>query len=61
MEFIFKDFIQSGKVAFGETQMLVFTAEILAVLWALWWVEDKPDNSVICSDSTTALPTTRET
>ena len=56
---------ESGKESFGVTipelrikkghrisdQMSVFTAEMLALLWALWMIEDnKPDNSVICSD-----------
>ena len=45
--------------------MSVFTADMLAILWAilwaLWWGEDnKPDNSVICSNSAAALTTIRE-
>jgi len=34
----------------------VFATELLAILWALWWVEDvKPDRVLICSDSAAAL------
>lgn len=64
---------ESRKVASGETipelrihrrqnsdQMSVFT-KMMAVLWALWCLENnKPDNSVICSDSAAALTTIRE-
>lgn len=60
----------SGKLAFGTSipeisykkvcripdHMSVFTAELVAVLWALRWVEDnKREHSVICSDSATTL------
>ena len=41
--------------------MSIVTAEMLAILWVLWWVEgNKSDNSVICSDSAAALTTIRE-
>ena len=34
----------------------VFTAELLAILWAMWWIEEvKPAKSLICSDSAAAL------
>lgn len=35
---------------------LVFTTELLAILWALWWTEDIRSNKVLtCSDSADAL------
>lgn len=67
---------ESGKVAFGvsipETRykkgcripdyMSVFTAELVAVLWALRWVDDnKQQHSVICSDSAATLITIKDT
>ena len=41
--------------------VLVFTAGMLAIFCALWWIEDnKPHNSIISSDSAEALPTMRQ-
>jgi len=63
---------ESGKVAFGTSipklgykkgyripdYFSVFTAELMAVLWAVRWVEDnKREYSVICSDSAATLNT----
>jgi len=34
----------------------VLTAELMAILWALWWIEEvKPREVIICSDSVGAL------
>lgn len=34
----------------------VFATELLAILWALWWIEDsRPCRVIICSDSAAAL------
>ena len=67
---------ESGKVAFGisipeigykkgcriSDRLSVFTAELVAVLWALRWVEDnKQEHSVICSDSAASLITIKGT
>ena len=67
---------ESGKVAFGISipeigykkgcripdRLSVFTAELVAVLWALRWVEDnKQEHSVICSDSAASLITIKGT
>ena len=42
--------------------MSVFTAELVAVLWAVRWVEDnKQEHSVICSDSAASLITIKGT
>ena len=66
---------ESGKVAVGisipeigyrigyrvSDHMSVFTAEMVAVLWALRWVEDnKQGYSIICSDSAAALISIKE-
>ena len=66
---------ESGKVAVGisipeigyrigyriSDHMSVFTAEMVAVLWALRWVEDnKQGYSIICSDSAEALISIKE-
>lgn len=67
---------ESGKVAFGISipeigykkgcripdHLSVFTAELVAVLWAVRWVEDnKREYSVICSDSAATLITIKDT
>lgn len=66
---------ESGKGAFGISiqeigykkgwripdHMSVFTAELVAVLWAVRWVEDnKREYSVKCSDSAATLTTIKE-
>ena len=66
---------ESGKVAVGisipevsykkgyriSDHMSDFTAEMVAVLWALRWVEDsKLGNSITCSDSAVTLATIKE-
>ena len=66
---------ESGKVAVGisipeigyrighrvSDHMSVFTAEMVAVLWALRWVEDNQQGySTICSDSAAALISIKE-
>lgn len=33
----------------------VFTSELMAILWALRWVEETKAREVICSDSAAAL------
>ena len=41
--------------------MTVFTAEMLAVPWALRWVEDnKQGHSILCSDTAAALNSIKE-
>ncbi|XP_030285229.1 uncharacterized protein LOC115588649 [Sparus aurata] len=67
---------ESGRVAVGisipeigykkgyriSDHMSVFTAEMVAVLWALRWIEEnKQGNSIICSDSAATLTTIKET
>ena len=61
---------ESGKAGFGvyitqldlrisqriTNERSVFTTELLAMLWALWWIEDvKISETLICSDSAAAL------
>lgn len=39
----------------------VFTSELLAILWAVWWIgKVKPSKSVICSGSAAALMAVKE-
>ena len=39
----------------------VFVSEVLALLGALWWIEDvKPERVLLCSDSVAALVALRE-
>ena len=38
----------------------VLAAELMAILWALWWIEEaSPREALICSDSAAALETLR--
>ena len=63
---------ESGKAGFGvyitqldlrisqriTNERSVFTTELLAMLWALWWIEDVKKHiseTLICSDSAAAL------
>ena len=46
--------IQQGKRI--SNHVSVFTTELVAILWALGWVEEvRPGKIIICSDSTAAL------
>lgn len=38
----------------------VFTAEFMARLWALWWVEQTKPNSSVCTDPAAELMTLKD-